>query len=842
MPRTVNGVGTWYYGKVNRFTRRGTCDLCGAYTELRSYDTTLYFVLFFVPLIPLRGVRVLDECRACERHSAVKLKEWRRSKAEALAELEAALAADPGNVDAARALAAVFLQHQDEQGFLAELPRLERLLKGSAEGLELLGMGHAVFGRRAEASSFFQRALALEDTPERRQRLVASLALQRRAREAREALGPLPDPPDPEQAGLLEFLIESAQAAGEHAYALELVGELAARFPEHDVAALRRTSEKREEGDRVRNVAYDPPPREVDEPGRARAARLIGPGIAACLFLLYVGAAYREGQARTVYLLNGTRRPYTVELAGRRQTLPPSVPVKVTLAEGELRWKLVEGEVALTEEGCRLETSFWSRPVTDETFVLNPDGCALLLEETAVYSSRGDAPGDPPTLHANQTLFAFTGIDHVFAEFPRTLKAEKGSTLRRVRLGLALPPEASTMRAAGQVYAMLGEDACLSWLERELRADPGQDEALDAYSAVASTERALELIRPHLAKRPVEVDWHRAYQTVRELRFPNFDLTKEYRALVAEREDPEHLYLLARVLRDTEEAERLLRRAAGGAQPSANAQFSLSYLCLAQGRLGDALDAAREALRRDVRARFRDQEEEVLLAVGRGAELRDRARAALREHPQDLQLAERVVLLLAATGQEDEVTPTIQSFLAAPQPEWSPEVARPRLEAQRAYGLGDLTRYAAVCDQLASQGGGPALEFRAALARRELAQARDALARVERPDLHDVLALVVLAGKLGDASARDAALGLSDRVGPMRAETRELLAALRREEAPDLEVALRACVHPTTKRLLLVALGQRFPAARERLFTLARKLDYAPDFPHCLVREVLSGK
>ena len=53
MPSTVNGIGTWYYGKDNLVTRNDRCEFCGNYGELKSYDTTLYFVVVFIPLIPL---------------------------------------------------------------------------------------------------------------------------------------------------------------------------------------------------------------------------------------------------------------------------------------------------------------------------------------------------------------------------------------------------------------------------------------------------------------------------------------------------------------------------------------------------------------------------------------------------------------------------------------------------------------------------------------------------------------------------------------------------------------------------------------------------------------------
>ena len=76
MPEVVNGCGTWYYGKNRVHRIPMTCPNCGAYSDLESYDTTKYVVLFFVPLIPLSKWRVVEKCPACTQHRAIKLKDW----------------------------------------------------------------------------------------------------------------------------------------------------------------------------------------------------------------------------------------------------------------------------------------------------------------------------------------------------------------------------------------------------------------------------------------------------------------------------------------------------------------------------------------------------------------------------------------------------------------------------------------------------------------------------------------------------------------------------------------------------------------------------------------------
>src|SRR5262245_38955249 len=77
MPQVVNGIGTWYHGKSNFSTRSGPCPYCGNHATLSSYDTRLWFVVFFIPIIPLGKKRIIDECAICRRHTAAPLHKWR---------------------------------------------------------------------------------------------------------------------------------------------------------------------------------------------------------------------------------------------------------------------------------------------------------------------------------------------------------------------------------------------------------------------------------------------------------------------------------------------------------------------------------------------------------------------------------------------------------------------------------------------------------------------------------------------------------------------------------------------------------------------------------------------
>ena len=80
MPTTVNGVGTHYYGKSNRSVRTAACHSCHRVANLESYDTRLWFVVIFIPIIPLGRKRIIDQCPRCRRHFAADADTYEQSK------------------------------------------------------------------------------------------------------------------------------------------------------------------------------------------------------------------------------------------------------------------------------------------------------------------------------------------------------------------------------------------------------------------------------------------------------------------------------------------------------------------------------------------------------------------------------------------------------------------------------------------------------------------------------------------------------------------------------------------------------------------------------------------
>src|SRR5262249_5672886 len=258
--------------------------------------------------------------------------------------------------------------------------------------------------------------------------------------------------------------------------------------------------------------------------------RVIAPLIVLGLLVWYLGAAVWLGQARQVYLVNGTAQPYTVAVNGREQRLPPGAPTTVQVREGEV---LVEGRAGIQNVApvrCRVETSFFTRPFTRPTFVINPDQEAILIREETTYSAKPGGAEPPGEVHLGQPFYTFTGIDYEFAPFPNSLEVQEGQTAKKSRVGLV--PDLTSQVRLGLATQVLSRPQQLDYARHLLNLDPGDVVALEWLLGQLSDEEGLTLLRERLDVRPLLVEWHRAYQSLMDKAHPEEDLRPFYQKLV----------------------------------------------------------------------------------------------------------------------------------------------------------------------------------------------------------------------------------------------------------------------------------------------------------------------
>jgi tetratricopeptide (TPR) repeat protein len=221
-----------YYGKRNPRTHEGVCESCKKRVQLVDYETTLFFVVIYIPLIPLGRKQLLNACPACQVHRALPARKWQKIKQTSLEESTAQLAQEMDNPEAGlkHLYALSGFGELDEAKDLAEA--MENQHAKDAEILFALGAWHEHCKHKADADRCFQAAYLLEpQNPTLIRAQGLTLMEQGQLDEARGLLNVLKPPHPSFDPIVFSTLGKAFQDRQRHAEALELF-EIAASVPE----------------------------------------------------------------------------------------------------------------------------------------------------------------------------------------------------------------------------------------------------------------------------------------------------------------------------------------------------------------------------------------------------------------------------------------------------------------------------------------------------------------------------------------------------------------------------------------------------------------------------------
>ena len=874
MPSTVNGIGTRYWGKGDAVVRRGTCEFCGRRTQIKSYDTTTYFTFFYVPLIPLGKKRVLDECGVCTKHRAVPLAKWDQAKRADLDAAADAATADRGNDEKAAKAVATAMGYQAREDFDLFAEEFGAALPNGPKTQATIGDGQVLFGRPELAEAAYRRSLAADDAEPTREALAVLLMRDNRPEEARPLLAHAFAAPAGEKVGPLVLLVEAYQAKGMHRDALAVLDELQAADPslaeDREIGRLRKGSEKRlDSGKPMAPASLAPVGTTAGGSNLSgRLAKLVLPLGLAAAAVVYFGVAIYLGQSRKVYVVSGLPTGSTVSVAGKRIFLPPFGREEVRLAEGRVPFamtdvKTADGgitKLAAPPQSVELHTPFLTRPFNFTTFVLNPDGAAILLREEEVYTpSTQTAPEAAETeVMAGEHLYAVASIDYAFKDAPATLKTEATKPVIKHVLTDYKPDDATDA-----VRTLLNHrDAKVAGAYLAARLAAGSDDPALPFMAatVLEPDAALAALKPGLDAVPLRMQWHRAYQNLLEREGKADQAAAEYRKrLDADPSNPQLAYLLGRITEDPAAARKLYLQAATANPPVALGRFALAFDALSDGRYPAALDEIDKAIAIDSEGDgFSGLRQEVLAALGRFRDALGQLRRdqnATGKPFRDIDAVELQVYLLTRAGDAAGAKAAKETFIAGVRKNAGPatgEYVRRDLEAITAYLKQDRESYRALLGG-ASLPGEPVparLRYRVAITAGDPAAAKAAAAEIEGADVPSLLCVLYLCANQSKAS--DAAAYLAPAVNALRAGDRDerRVAAWLSSDAdapslgtpPDPAAVDALAVLPEVKRVYLAAIGLRHPAIKSKCFELAKKYDYDTRFPHLLIADVIAGK
>lgn len=835
------------YGTHNLTHTRAVCDHCGRLGYQRTYDASRWFNLYWIPLIPLGRKHVIGECPHCHLARQMSARQWRKFRETELKPALEAQARVPKDPDAAQKALATTVAIADPEAFVESALLVEQHLSHDPEVLTQMGRAYAYFRMDEEALGAFIAANKAHPTAASHAAVAIQLMEMGRVDEAASHVEQAATLGEPNQvAPLYLVLAEAHQALGDHAAALAALDALQAKFPDFNDAnlpRLRALSEKNLK--KNRKLTPGSITLGFKEPKAGGSVLSYAP--LAILPLLIAGGLgiYAWNCAQTppqhVYLIGGLDQSYDVLIDGRRVAVPAHTAVRIDVPYGQVQLAPAPDSLPIAPATVTIDVPWHLRAFEHPTIAINPDRAALILYEKVHYHEDLSKAGDPQrTFYTGQATYTFDNLDFRWQPLPETITTStKGVWKSNVRV----MDELSLI----QRYVLLLDNeadrqAFRDALAEAIRLEPHRDDLL-RFVPTAFGDSSLSVLEPLCAARPVNVQAHRIYSWAASR--AGRDVEAEYRKLMeAEPGEGAWAYLLGRVVGDADEASALFDRAARAERPCAWGDYAQGHFLLATGRFREALAKVRaaQAALPNV-SEFQFGEDEALLALGEYDELIERARQDVARERYSFEGYEPLVRYLRLSGDaaganaaEAEALARIGTGDLEYAEEWRARFRR--IEAE-------VTRDEAALLSLFDASDVSASRFLAAVLRGDAETAANLLAADAEPTpltpyAHLLVYTMAQQKNLTDIAgaqlaAAAAFLGASDE------DDRRLAAWLNGQEPPVMSVVHAGGWRSSERRVVLLALGARFPQLRGEVFPLAAKLNYNRDAQGIVVAKLLAA-
>ena len=572
--------------------------------------------------------------------------------------------------------------------------------------------------------------------------------------------------------------------------------------------------------------------------------------IAVLAAAIICSVCYNKSTQLTVVLVSGALQPYAVELNGTRYQLTRAHPVVLTLPEGSFALTGgPRGSATSPPQIFRFALPFFTHLKESRVAVINPDRTAILYAQSTAYYAKGTQPnpneGPTYTIFANEASYFLPKPDYAFVEFPKQIQMPQNAS-RTTRTRLAQLNEGTLDQQAALLLTKSNYATMRRHLELLAALQPEDENLLRTATTLLKPPEARAFFEAHLKDRPVLVEWHRYYQQYADYRLPTIDLVKQYRGfLVAEPTSGVLLYLLGRVCGDPTEMRTLNERALAAPQPCYYAYYGLGVGALNRAEFVRALECFNAAEQKGLKSEsLRYTQRLARLATGDYSHLLADALTGRKAAQGSLTAAGEEIAcdLLAGLGKEaaEKVKTDCLAHIERtehPSPK-EREMAGAYLSAVIAYGTGDAAAFAREISKFDS----PECAFQAAVSRCDHAAAATALKKMSDPASTGHL-LCFLAAKLkGDNNAAEAYFGDARRAMAKEDRDMRLLASmLESPNPPEVEAIQSFLFNPDQKRIVMAALGWRYPDRRAYYFDWAKRMNFDPAFPHLLIEQATAA-
>lgn len=496
MPVTYNGIGTSYLFARNETRRSGVCQLCNRESSLKTYDTGHFFVILFVPIIPLGRKKVIDECALCRQHRVMSLRDWDDLKAKQIAEATQAFH-EKSDLDSGLALHDILLFFQDYDTAETLRTTLEKRFTNHVEMFQSLAAQLSSQGLEQPAAVYREKAFELNpDHEDFRLGRAWDLIQENRADEARQLLHFLEEPGAEEKYDLaiLRLLADKFQQLGDHQQAMELYAVLMNAYPDSANHYSLRSSVKKSEKALGMGGSILPAGQKgiagLFSTQTSPVARTWILGTALVLLILLGLAGHNEyvRRNRTLLLINNTGQPVTYSLDGQEATTTELMETKVPIMEGQHTVSI--SSPVNKQYDINVSSSYFDRWGCKPVWLINVNGEAILIEDTLYYA---EVP--PPSTEQTEMreVVVRRHIDYPFVDAPEQLKVEHSKTVKKSGMRIADTGQVPLVNYLILLEAADIPDQAYVYARHVLDRDPEDLQLLSTMARSVSDHRAKDL-------------------------------------------------------------------------------------------------------------------------------------------------------------------------------------------------------------------------------------------------------------------------------------------------------------------------------------------------------------
>ncbi len=537
-------------------------------------------------------------------------------------------------------------------------------------------------------------------------------------------------------------------------------------------------------------------------------------------------------------MVSGLELPVTVQLPGMEPMGLSKGKIRtIELPEGD--YEAVIGGSVTNKVKFAVRSTFMDRFKKKPLYVLNVQGSALL------YSEKVDSAGERSNfkVHYGHQFVSWVNVD---LPFKTDGGPTKGAT-SAIRVDLFNDP-------VQQAFVTLARenipDEALALAEWYLERNRGDSRMLGEYVAYAKAldkgERMKKLLLTGTQIRPVEIDWHRAYQDLMMSPKDHGALIAEYDALLKkEPNDSSLLYLRGRLCVSQRQALDFYNKSLATSFNNAYTHFAIASTQTGKGEWTEAMPSIKVArsLRPDV-LQFQDLLFEARMAVGEHEALESELLPAVEQSPLDTTLTVFLCDALAASKKGDVAKKICDTF----ENSWSQQFNQPAPSSLRSrvlYSIGDFDTMIELYSKSETDDARMAY-FEALLEKGRMLEALQ-VSPIEDPGAADPFHFLsfALGWKLygDDAKAQACEKRAIDLMKTMRPDYQVLADLLADTQAPGLTEVTDLPALPKLKAITLAYLALKFPSEKAEYAAMARKLNVDRSYPyHLVARAIADGK